>query len=290
MAALPTVGEIITMALATVPGAPFPDTVDTLKSGELTRPVTGIATTFLATMDVIERAAALGANFIITHEPTFYNHLDATAWLEGDAVFAAKAKLLADHDIAVWRFHDHWHAHQPDGIMTGVLAALGWEQFQVLPDPWVTSAETQARLAAIGMPWAAAPGRSWLCEIPELTLAELADQLKERLGIGAVRVAGPEELACRRVALLPGSPPGQFQMIALGRDDVDVLVTGEINEWEACEYVRDANRAGRPRGLIVLGHAASEEAGMGWLATWLQQHWPDLTVTHIPTGEPLRVR
>jgi len=38
--------------------------------------VTGIAVTMMATLDVLQRAAANGQNLIITHEPTFYDHLD----------------------------------------------------------------------------------------------------------------------------------------------------------------------------------------------------------------------
>jgi putative NIF3 family GTP cyclohydrolase 1 type 2 len=288
MAAPPTISDVIDTVLSAVPGAPFPDTVDTVKSGDPSQPVAGIVTTFLATMEVIERAAALGANLIVTHEPTYYTHLDTTEWLQGDPVYAAKAELLARHGIVVWRFHDHWHAHRPDGIFTGVVRALGWESAVVRPDPWLVSGDGPGKLSAIGLGWAVDPERSTLCAIPAIRLDELAELLKERLGIAGVRVAGPANLLCRRVSLLPGSPPGQIQMVALGRDDVDVLVTGEINEWEACEYVRDANRAGRPRGLIVLGHAVSEEAGMGWLAEWLRERVPGVPITHVPTGEPLR--
>lgn len=283
-----TIRDVIDACLSAIPGAPFPDSVDTVKTGDPSRPVTGVVTTFLATMEVIERAAALGANLIITHEPTFYTHTDATDWLAGDAVYAAKAQLLAARGVVVWRFHDHWHAHMPDGIFTGVVAALGWEGYVVSPDPWVASDAAQARLRAMGMGWAGDPRRSTLCAVPAIRLDDLARTLKERLGIASVRVAGPAELACRRVALLPGSPPGALQMLALGRDDVDVLVTGEINEWETCEYVRDANRAGRPRGLIVLGHAVSEEAGMAWLAEWLRARAPGVPITHVPAGEPMR--
>ena len=52
------------------------ETVDTFKAGNPDTPVTGIAVTMMATMDVLQRAAANGQNFVITHEPTFYNHLD----------------------------------------------------------------------------------------------------------------------------------------------------------------------------------------------------------------------
>lgn len=282
-----TIRALIDDILSAIPGAPFPDTVDTIKIGDPARPVTGVVTTFLATLAVIERAAALGANLIITHEPTFYTHRDETAWLEGDPVYTAKVRRLTEHGIAVWRFHDHWHAHQPDGIFTGVLAALGWAPYLVTPDPWAALPESRRRLGAIGMGWAADPQRSTLCAIPPMRLNELATLLKGRLGISSVRVAGPDDLECRRVILLPGSPSGQLQMLALGRDDVDALVVGEINEWETCEYLRDSLQAGRPRGLIVLGHAVSEEAGMAWLATWLGARAPGLTITHVPAGEPL---
>jgi putative NIF3 family GTP cyclohydrolase 1 type 2 len=289
MAASPTVRDVIDTILSTIPGSPFPGTVDTVKSGDPSAPVTGIVTTFLATMEVIERAAALGANLIITHEPTYYTHLDTSDWLQGDPVYAAKVALLARHGMVVWRFHDHWHAHRPDGIFTGVIKALGWESALICPDLGLADEGYKEKLRATGMGWGADPERSSLCEIPPVRLGDLAQLLKGRLGIAAVRVAGPADLTCRRVMLYPGSPPGQFQMLALGRDDVDVLVTGEINEWEACEYVRDANRSGRPRGLIVLGHAVSEEAGMGWLAEWLRERAPGVPVAHVPTGEPLRM-
>lgn len=288
MAEQVTVSDVIATCLSAVPGAPFPDTVDTVKAGDPWQTVTGVVTTFLATMDVIEQASALGANLIITHEPTFYTHRDETEWLQGDAVYGAKARLLAERGVVVWRFHDHWHAHLPDGIFTGVVKALGWEEYVVRPDPWFATGAGQEQLHRLGLARPGASPRSYLCAIPSTRLDDLAQLLKTRLGIDTVRVAGPSGLPCQRVLLLPGSPPGQLQMALLGRDDIDVLVTGEINEWETCEYVRDANRAGRPRGLIVLGHAVSEEAGMSWLAEWLRERIPGVPVTHVPAGEPLR--
>ncbi|MGA2741537.1 MAG: Nif3-like dinuclear metal center hexameric protein, partial [Bryobacteraceae bacterium] len=107
-------------------------TVDTFKAGDPDTPVTGVATTMMATYDVLRRAAAAGDNLIITHEPTFYGHLDQTADLakENDAVLAAKQAFIAEHRLVVWRFHDHWHARTPDGIQTGMIRALGWEKFQ----------------------------------------------------------------------------------------------------------------------------------------------------------------
>src|SRR5205085_12466509 len=111
-----TVGEIMDRFIIEVPGAPIENTVDTLKAGSRDIVVTGIVTTMFATLEVINKAIALGANFIIAHEPTFYNHRDDTDWLEGDKVYRHKAALLKQHGIAVWRNHDYIHRHVPDGV------------------------------------------------------------------------------------------------------------------------------------------------------------------------------
>src|ERR1700674_4834413 len=109
------------------------ETVDTFKAGNPDAPVTGIAVTMMATMDVLERAAAAGENLIITHEPTFYNHLDKPDQLEqkeSDPVLATKRAFIKEHGLVVWRFHDHWHRRNPDGIEAGMVHALGWEKLQ----------------------------------------------------------------------------------------------------------------------------------------------------------------
>ena len=98
----------------------------------------------MATYAVIEKAAALDANFIITHEPTFYSHTDETDWLEKDPVYHAKRKLIDDNGIVIWRLHDHIHMRQPDGIILGLAQALGWEgcldpQFPGICGPSATS-------------------------------------------------------------------------------------------------------------------------------------------------------
>ncbi len=69
---------------------------------------------------------------------------------------------------------------------------------------------------------------------------------------------------------------------------LDTLVCGEINEWETNEYVRDASAAEHPKALIVIGHSISEEDGMREVIPWLQARLPEMPITFIPTGHPLR--
>src|SRR5471030_118357 len=105
-----TVGQIMDMFIKTVPNAPFASTVDTLKAGNRDMVVSGIVTTMFPTVDVIRKTIALGANFIICHEPTFYNHVDDVTWLQNDEVYQFKADLLKKHNIAIWRNHDYIHS------------------------------------------------------------------------------------------------------------------------------------------------------------------------------------
>ncbi|HEY4262756.1 MAG TPA: hypothetical protein VGM98_21535, partial [Schlesneria sp.] len=45
---------------------------DGFKAGDPNTPLKGIATTAMATMDVLKRASNAGANLVITYEPTFF--------------------------------------------------------------------------------------------------------------------------------------------------------------------------------------------------------------------------
>jgi len=238
-------------------------TVDTFKAGDPDTPVTGIATTMMGTFDVLQRAAAAGDNLIISHEPVFYGHLDQTADLakENDAVLAAKQAFIEKHHLVIWRFHDTWHEHKPDGIQTGMIRALGWEKFQN-------------------------PGDNHLFVIPETTVDKLASDIKKRLGIHTLRVVGDPALRVTKLALSPGYPgfPGERRW--LQRDDVEVLVMGEGLEWETIEYGADAAAEGKHKALIVLGHIPSEQAGMDYCARWLKTFIPEVKVEFIPAAEP----
>ena len=258
-----TVQQVIDTILSYVPGAPLADTVDTVKTGDPYQPVTGIVTTFLASTAVIQKAVDLGANMIITHEPTFYNHLDDITKFKENVVYLAKRRLIDTHGIAIWRFHDHWHLLQPDGILTGLVKALDWGGYQANPN----------------IP---------LFTLPEVTLAQLVTDLKKRLGCSQVRVVGDPGMVCTQVGLLPGSPGAEWQIDFLSRNGVDVLLTGEVHEWETSEFTRDAVLQGRHKGLVVLGHACSEEAGMAYLVDWLKPKLADVPIYHVPVGDAFR--
>src|SRR4051812_4391867 len=55
------------------------DDVDTFKAGDPTTVVTGVVTTSMATLEVLQKAVQAGANFVITAAPTFYTRADLSA-------------------------------------------------------------------------------------------------------------------------------------------------------------------------------------------------------------------
>lgn len=254
-----TIQQAIDKLIADVPGAPFAETVDTIKIGDASRPLKSAAITFLATTSVIQKAAQIGVDLLITHEPTFYNHLDKTDWLADQPVYAAKRQLLEQSNLVVWRFHDYLHSIQPDRTLVGLIQTLGWREYALPDSPFV-------------------------CRIPPLTLADLQQLVKDKLGAKAPRLIGDPTMVCQGIGLLPGFPPTDFQIGVLGRPDVDVLLAGEIHEWETTEFTRDANLLGFKKGLIVFGHAASEEPGMRAIMPWIEERLPGVPLTYIPTG------
>jgi putative NIF3 family GTP cyclohydrolase 1 type 2 len=277
-----TIQHVIDSIIATIPDAPLEDTVDTVKTGDPDQLVTGIATTFLATSAVIQKAVDFGANLIITHEPTFYEHLDGTEWLQDDPIYTAKRRLIDDHNIVIWRFHDYWHRHRPDGILTGVLQELGWKnEATEIPAENASPIRSMEDYFALAKP-------SLCFDLPPQPLRELALDLKRKLDIHQLRVVGNPDMICTRAGLLVGKIGGYFQIKLLQESDVDLLICGEINEWETCEYVRDALYHQHPQALIILGHANSEEPGMKYCAEWLQVMFPELRIAHIPAGDPFR--
>jgi len=235
-------------------------TVDTFKAGNPDAPIKGIATTMMATLDLLQRAAKAGRNLVITHEPTWFNHEDNFQTFANDKVLEAKQDFIAKNNLVIWRFHDHWHMRKPDGIMTGMAKALAWDKHKGPEDG--------------------------LYDLPKTTLGALASEMQSRLKIRVLRVVGDPALPVRRASISPGYAMLQGVMRHANRPEVDVVVVGETREWEGVEYIQDMVAAGQKKGLIILGHVLSEEAGMRECAEWLRTFVTEVPVDFISAGEP----
>ena len=282
-----TIQEVIDKILAYHPAIMRYTGCDEFKCGDPSAECTGVVTAMDATVNVVKKAAELGANLIIVHEPTNYTSSDRPGWYEDfkNDVFAEKWRLLQEHGIAVWRDHDHLHMHQPDGIFSGVLKNLGWFDY--------AEVDTSMKMFA-----------HFIVTLPEektTTLQALLLQLKNTIGMNGVRYIGPSDMPVRKLAivghLFPGSMKaknhsGEFkeysvEMIRYFEEQgVDVLLPGETIDWTVLNYVRDAVQLGQQKAVITLGHFNWEEMGMRYAKEWVQDLVGDsLPVTYVPTED-----
>lgn len=262
------VKEIIDRVINRFGGIKFEQTCDMLINGSFDTEVTGVVTTFMATVDVINQAIDCGANFIITHEPTYYTGMDNTEWIKDDPIYLEKKKILDEHGIAVWRFHDHMHAAPFDLIYEGLLNEIGWKDYLI---------------KGLQFPHC--------YEIPEMSLKELSEFFKEKLEMDVIQIVGSPDTRCKRVGLLVGGGSlglgvEEMPMILMKEQNLDVIICGDITEWTLCPYIRDAAALGMNKAMLVLGHERSEEAGMKHMAVWLEPMLEGTTVHFIDAKEP----
>jgi putative NIF3 family GTP cyclohydrolase 1 type 2 len=243
----------------TTPAIPIENTVDKLDFGNADTIVTGIATTFLATHEVIEKAKNLDVNLIISHEGIFYSHIHNPKIIEGNKVYEKKCETIEESGIAIFRYHDYPHRYVPDVITVALLKALGWKNYEV----------ENKQIASI-------------LEIPEMTVQHVISHVKKELGISNIRFIGDLSMPCRRIAILVGyRGSGETTIPVLEKENLDMVIYGEGPEWETPEYIRDAVYQGHNKALMVLGHAESEAQAMNYLAEKLQEKFPSVPVHFI---------
>ena len=235
--------------------------VDRIIAGSADMEVKGIGTTMMATFDALKDAVKAGANFIITHEPTYWSHPDTLTALMDDPLYKTKLEYIRAHNIVSFHFHDHWHALRPvDGINYGMQQQMGWTGYM--------DAANQRMFT-----------------LPPTTLLALAKDLEQKLGAHTLRVVGDPKLPVKRVYESWGNC-SEFPGVNFLESDADVLVIGETEDWNLIEYAQDIVSTGEKKALIILGHVRSEMFGMKYCAEWLKGFVTEVPVTFIPTIEP----
>ena len=303
------------------------DDVDTFKAGDPSTIVTGVVTTSMATLDVLQKAVQTGANLVITAAPTFYSRADLStpagrgfgaagpgrgqapraggpgtapapspATISGpgtgasapmppapsmpqsvvpapqflgaaspptppsDPVYAGKNAFIEKHKLVVFRLTQHWNQRKPDPRAQGLAAAMGWGKYKAGND-------------------------ALHYDVPAMTLEALAGQLKKTLGTrGGIRAIGDRTTMVRKIGLLPGYTTIQASIAMM--PNVDVIIAGEVQEWESATYAQDVAFAGVKKGFISIGRVVNEASGMQVCADWLKTIVPEVPVRFISAGDP----
>jgi putative NIF3 family GTP cyclohydrolase 1 type 2 len=273
VAAEPLTAEALIGRIQTQLGGEWPASgPDGFKAGDPATIIRGIATTAMASLDVLKEAAKANANLILTYEPTFYGRADGRApaapaagrgpigVTADDPVVKAKREFIEKNGLVVFRLRDHWQERKENEMVTALAGALGWSSGRVKAD-------------------------DALYDIPAATAEETVNLIRRRLNIrGGLRAVGDRRATVRRALVHPGAmtPATMWQRYS----EVDLIVAGEVREWENTFYAADIFTAGEQRAFVTVGRVVSEDPGMRACAEWLKTVVKEVPSRWIAAGDP----
>lgn len=212
-----------------------------------------------ATTEVIEDAAARGAQLILTHHPLIFGSIrDVT---DSDYVGRRVIRIL-ESKMACYAMHTNFDIM---GMAADAAEKLG------LVDPDVLEVTYEDSISHEGL------GR--IGELPEhMSLRECAAFVKEVFRIPRVRIYGDPEEAIVRTAILPGS--GKDEIDAALEAGADVLITGDITHHAGIDAVE--------KGIAVIdaGHYGIEKLFVPYMRDYLHRELPGLNIFCAEEKEP----
>ena len=239
-------------------------TVDRVIAGDPGVEVSSVAVCWMPYTATLRNAAVLGANVVVAHEPTFYDHFELRQSPEAGRLAdakAAKQAVIKELGLTIIRCHDVWDAKLGDGVpfewarflgLTDLVASKPYlHVYAVDPAPaYVVAQKLASKTAAAGQ--------------STLEFYGDPDRLVSTIGIGTGCCSEPSAL---------------WDMGA----DLAVAVDDILRCWIYGEYAADT---GNP--LVVVNHGVSEACAMGSLAVELQRIVPGTPVHEIKQGASYR--
>jgi dinuclear metal center YbgI/SA1388 family protein len=199
-------------------------------------PLQGVLASLDAAPTVIDEAAELGANLLVTHHPLY---LRGTTTVAATHFKGRVVHTLIKNDIALHVAHTNADTADP-GVSDALAGALDLRVVRPLvPDPTDPHG---------------CRGLGRVCELDHpLTVRELAARAAERLPATAqgIRVAGDPEAVIRTVAVSGGSGDSLFDQVRAA--GVDAFLTADLRHHPASEAV-----AHSPLALLDAAHWATE--------------------------------
>lgn len=254
--------EIMEILYSMETTANYTHTCDTLKAGDPEKEVKKVAVTMFGTPELLKKAKAWGADMLVVHEPMYFVHHDIVPPECTDPIVLAKIKSAQESEMAIFRYHDHMHHYIPDMIGEGQFRAMGLAgRFEKGPYYAVN--------------------RIVLDE--PITVRELGKLMREKLGLAAPKMCGALDTPITRISAAFGTP-GHLGDELLS-DEIELILTGESDEWSFAEKVKEAGQLGFTKAMIVMGHIGSEREGMRYLADILQNKLPEVEVRYFECGE-----
>lgn len=214
--------------------------------------VTRVAAAVDATLPVVKKAIAAGADLLLVHHGMFWN--GAQPWT--GATFE-RLSLALENNLAIYSAHLPLDAHPEVGNNARIAQAMG-----LVP----AGGFLDYKGLAVGV----------LCEA-ELTLDEVTARFTQALDGGRVHVCAGGPAQVRKIGISSGGSGSE--VAAAAKAGVDTFITGEGPHW--------SYTLAEELGINVLygGHYATETFGVKALAAHLEMQFglPWTFVDH-PTG------
>lgn len=255
--------EIITVIEAAYPKSAALDFDNVgLQAGRSEKEVNCVYLALDATEKVIEQAKEAGADMLITHHPLIFSPLKHVT----DEDFISRRIVnLIQSDISYYAMHTNY-----DVLGMAELSARILE----LEDTEVLDITSEINGVPEGIGRAGALKNT-------MTLEECCVYVKNKLGLGSVKVFGDMDRKVVRLAVSPGS--GKSAVLPALRTGADVLVTGDIGHHDGLDAVE--------QGLAVIdaGHYGTEYIFIDDMKEFLQTRLPCLKVVTAPIIHPFQV-
>ena len=229
-------------------------TCDGFKCGDPDAVVTGIAVGWQSLQSSLEEAHALGCNLFITHEPTFYSHMDDDQAAKDTLPARRKREFLERTGMVVYRCHDTWDTYPGMGIVDS------WGEFLEL-----------------GEPIASIPYHN-LYDVPSTAAWELVRRIAQQvkgLGEQSVQFIGTAWQMVSRLAIGTGAITRVREMVDMGADVV-LLTDDGMSTWREGSWLADL---GVP--AMIVNHMTAEIPGLRKLAQYLRERYPDVPVHFV---------
>jgi len=202
--------------------------------------------------DVVEAACRDEAQLLVCHHPLLFKPIKS---LDFATPVGAIIRMAAQNGLAIFAAHTNLDK-AADGINAALARLLGLNDLRPLIAPVgdlakdTQNAHGLGRIGTLGQP---------------RSLHELALAVKEQLGLPLVKVAGRRDLQVRQVGICSGS--GGSLVPEFLAAAAQVLISGDLRYHDA----RSVEAA--DRGLIDIGHFASERIAIGLLKTRLDEEF-----------------
>lgn len=205
--------------------------------------------------EVIDEAAAAGADMLLTHHPMIYSPL---ASVTTDSFNGRRVIKMIQNNLCYMSTHTNYDSCR--------MADLAAERLKLAECRVLEEVADGFGIGKVGI-------------LPsEMTLRECAAYVKECFSLPSVRFFGDGERRIQKIAVCPGS--GRSVIGACHRMGAEILITGDIDHHTGIDQRDD----GLP--IIDAGHYGIEHIYIEDMKAFFEEKCPELKITAAKIRQP----